>query len=221
MTIKDPEELKTFIINIYNTIMKRAIRGTYIYVCDPDLRDYFKKHIQQANKKSKTNIRIVKKDEITPYINSVPLYDLKAAAGSFSNLQTTEIENWIKVPEKYSDLQNLFACQVTGESMNKIIPDGAICLFRKYSGGSRNGLIVLAESTDFIDSEFGSSYTVKEYESKKNISDDGWKHESIMLKPQSTIETYKPIIINEDATQSLKVIGTFECVLCMKEDIKN
>ena len=38
--IKDPEELKAFIINIYKTIMLRGIKGTYVYVCDKNLRDY-------------------------------------------------------------------------------------------------------------------------------------------------------------------------------------
>lgn len=44
-TIEDPEELKNFIINIYKTLLTRGIRGTYIYVCDPELREYFKKYM--------------------------------------------------------------------------------------------------------------------------------------------------------------------------------
>lgn len=45
--IKDPEELTNFIKNIYETIMLRGIKGTYVYVFDENLRDYFKKHIPQ------------------------------------------------------------------------------------------------------------------------------------------------------------------------------
>ena len=40
--IKEPEKLKEYILNIYKTMMLRGIKGTYIYVCDPALRAYFK-----------------------------------------------------------------------------------------------------------------------------------------------------------------------------------
>jgi hypothetical protein len=46
--------------------------------------------------------------------------------------------------------------------MNKVIPNGSYCSFRKYSGGSRNGQIVLVESTSLQDTDYGSCYTIKE-----------------------------------------------------------
>lgn len=39
------EELYGYIINIYQTMMLRGMLGTYIYVCDPALREYLKKYI--------------------------------------------------------------------------------------------------------------------------------------------------------------------------------
>ncbi|NFO46434.1 DUF2075 domain-containing protein [Clostridium botulinum] len=48
-TIKDPNELKKYILNIYKTLLTRGIRGTYIYVCDDNLRNYFKKYIRTFN----------------------------------------------------------------------------------------------------------------------------------------------------------------------------
>jgi hypothetical protein len=39
------EELFEFIINVYTTICTRGMRGTYIYACDPDLREYLRKFI--------------------------------------------------------------------------------------------------------------------------------------------------------------------------------
>lgn len=44
--INDMNVLKEFITNIYRTIMYRGIKGTYVYVCDENLREYFKKHIE-------------------------------------------------------------------------------------------------------------------------------------------------------------------------------
>ncbi len=53
--------------------------------------------------------------------------------------------------------------------MNKIIGDGEIALFKKYNGGSRNGLLVIVESYHVQDPDFGSCYTFKEYQSEKYI----------------------------------------------------
>ena len=45
---KDPEKLKEYLVNIYLTLMTRGIRGTYVYVCDPALREYMAKFIEKA-----------------------------------------------------------------------------------------------------------------------------------------------------------------------------
>ena len=47
--IKEPEKLKEYILNIYKTMMLRGIKGTYIYVCDPALRAYFKNFVKVHN----------------------------------------------------------------------------------------------------------------------------------------------------------------------------
>ena len=39
------EELKEYIQHIYYVLMTRGIRGTYLYVCDPKLRDYISHYI--------------------------------------------------------------------------------------------------------------------------------------------------------------------------------
>ena len=41
----DPEALKEYLTNIYLTLMTRGIRGTYVYVCDPALREYMAQFI--------------------------------------------------------------------------------------------------------------------------------------------------------------------------------
>ena len=39
------EELLNYLLNIYRTMMTRGMLGTYIYVCDPNLRKYLKTYI--------------------------------------------------------------------------------------------------------------------------------------------------------------------------------
>jgi len=210
-SIVDPEELKYFILNIYKTIMLRGIKGTYVYVCDKNLREYFSQFIPKFKTEKETVLLEV--NEVIPYENSIPLYDLKAAAGNFSALQTVEDCEWIALPKTYKSSTDLFACKVVGESMNRIIPNGSICMFRKYTGGSRDGKIVLVEHTNIQDPHFGSGYTVKEYRSKKKTEDEVWSHESIILKPLSFNSEYEDIILGDDELSSLKVLGVFECVL--------
>ena len=45
-SISDPEILKTFIVNIYKTMMLRGIKGTYVYACNKDLSLYLKSCIK-------------------------------------------------------------------------------------------------------------------------------------------------------------------------------
>lgn len=210
-SITNPDELKKFIINIYKTILLRGIKGTYIYACDKDLREYLRNFIE-SHESSIHEVPALKISE-DKFEDSLPLYDLKAAAGSFSDLQTVDGFKWIELPLGYRNSTDLFACYVIGESMNKIIPNGSICLFRKYTGGSRDGKIVLVEHTHIQDPDFGSGYTIKEYHSKKVVTEDEWYHQSIYLKPLSTDPGYQEIVIEADEVNSLKVIGIFEQVL--------
>lgn len=209
-TIKDVQILKGYILNIYKTIILRGIRGSYIYVCNPNLRQYFAQYIVKYPSKERESVEIKFLD--FPNERTVPYYNLSAAAGSFSDLQIVEDTTFIELETRHLHLESLFACRVVGESMNKVIPSGSICLFERYTTGSRNGKIVLVELTDFQDEESGSSYTVKEYSSKKTQSEEGWEHTEIRLLPLST-EPFAPIILRDEESQRLKVIGVFVKVL--------
>jgi DUF2075 family protein/predicted GIY-YIG superfamily endonuclease/SOS-response transcriptional repressor LexA len=204
-TINDNEILKGYILNIYKTILLRGVKGTFIYACNDNLRKYLNQFIDlKTNIKEEQSLKIL--DE--PNRKTIPFYDLEIAAGSFSDLQLVENIRHIELEDIIHNQERYFACKVVGESMNKIIPNGSICLFEKYTHGSRNGLITLVEMTDFIDIDFGSNYTIKEYNSKKTTTEDNWKHEEIILLPKSTLH-YEPIIFRDEETNRLKVVGIF------------
>ncbi len=209
--ISDREALKSYIINIYKTIMYRGIRGTFVYACDPNLREYLKQYILSFQKE--LPFRIIPFQEVKPYVNAVPLIDILVAAGAFSDLQIHSNFEWIELPFPISVKEGYFVCKVVGESMNKKIPNGSYCLFHQDFGGSREGKIVLVESTNIQDSDFGSGYTVKEYHSKKAIDNDGWTHSSIILKPLSDNPNYDDLILEEEDLIDFKVKGIFVKVL--------
>ncbi len=205
-------ELRQYILNIYRTIMLRGIRGTYVYACDDALRRYLKRHI--ASFRPKVLEFPSAPNKLEPHVNSVPLFDLKAAAGEFGAYQLAECEAWVPVPEGTTIGKQHFACRVIGESMNEIIPNGALCLFRLDSGGSRNGKIVLVECADIQDGEGGSRYTVKEYQSFKVHTEDGLENMRIRLKPRSTDPSFEPLELHRSEDEvRYRVVGEFIRVL--------
>lgn len=48
-TLKDDNKLLDFIKNIYYVLLTRGIKGTYIYVCDDNYRNYLSKYIDVVN----------------------------------------------------------------------------------------------------------------------------------------------------------------------------
>lgn len=209
--IANKEDLKSYIINIYKTIMYRGIRGTFVYACDINLRNYLKKHITVYKKNFP--FRVLPFEEVKPYVNSVPLVDISAAAGSFSDLQVHSDFQWIELPFNTSVKEGYFVCKVVGESMNKKIPNGSFCLFQQDLGGSREGKIVLVECSDIQDTDFGSGYTIKEYHRTKKIHDDNWIHESITLKPLSFNLEFEDLILERDDLINFNVRGIFISIL--------
>jgi hypothetical protein len=97
--------------------------------------------------------------------------------------------------------------------MNKTIPNNSICIFKKDVIGSRTGKILLIENRDSFDPDFNSAFTVKTYSSEKTITEEGYQHDSILLKPNSYDKSFKNIILNEENTIEMRVIGEFVKVL--------
>jgi superfamily II DNA or RNA helicase/HKD family nuclease len=145
--------------------------------------------------------------------NPIPLYDFYAAAGTFSEMQSEMDFTLIEGPENIKPNNDFFACKIVGESMNRVIPNGSICLFKPDSGGSRNGKIVLVENIDIQDTDFNSAFTIKTYSSEKVVTEDGWKHKSIILRPNSTDTSFKDIVIDDENGSQMRVIGEFVEVL--------
>lgn len=230
----DPESgaarLDAIIKNTYRTLMTRGQKGCYVYFVDEETRRFFAERMQtcsEAETFTETSVmptheevavvlpfRLLGLEEARPYENCVPLYDLKIAAGSFSEEQQMDDCEWVELPEEFLPRKGLFVAQVIGESMNRRIPNGAWCLFRLASAGSRNGKVILASHREIADTETSGHYTVKIYESTKEILADGsWHHSSIILRPDSSLPGYEPIVLSEEQAEDLRVVGELVAVL--------
>jgi SOS-response transcriptional repressor LexA len=119
---------------------------------------------------------------VEPYRTHVPLYSLKAAAGSLGEEMQSLAEDWIPAPEGVRLTPDLFAGHVVGRSMEPRIPDGSLNLFRLNPQGSRQGKILLIERFGVLDET--ARYTIKRYTSRKRqTGEDQWEHEQIRLEP--------------------------------------
>ena len=124
---------------------------------------------------------------IRPFVTHVPVYALRAAATKFgesmdANPESGEDGEWVRAPRRTRLEPGMFAAQVVGRSMEPLIPDGSLCLFRRGVTGSRQGRRLLIEQ--FSETDFAARYTVKKYSSVKRQSESGeWEHERIRLEP--------------------------------------
>ncbi len=160
--------------------------------------------------KDSSNIVSILNSNIEQYLrNPIPLYDFYAAAGTFSEMQSEKDFTLIEGPENYNSSNDYFACKIMGESMNRVIPNDSICLFKTYTGGSRNGKIFLIEYRDIQDPDFNSAFTIKTYSSEKNIMEENWEHTSIILRPNSFDSSYQNIIITDENAPGMRVVGEF------------
>jgi superfamily II DNA or RNA helicase/HKD family nuclease len=167
---------------------------------------------KSSTQEQRVSIDLYNNDEEV-FVHPIPLYNFYAAAGSFSEMQSHRDFTFIEGPEQTALNTDYFACKIIGESMNRIIPNGSICLFKMYKGGDRNGKIVLVEHMDRQDQDFNSAFTIKTYTSEKVILDNEWKHTSIILRPNSFDDNYKDLIIDEENAAEMKVVGEFVKVL--------
>ena len=178
--------------------------------------NYLQEKIEDKNKKLEKMGKIIPLHQSSSFEeelkNPIPLYDFYAAAGTFSEIQSEKDFTLIEGPENSSG-NDYFACKIIGESMNRVIPNGSICLFKSYTGGSRNGKIVLVENRDQQDPDFNSAFSIKTYSSEKSVSEETWGHGSIVLRPNSYDNSYQNIIITEENAAGMRVVGEFIKIL--------
>ncbi len=185
--ITDPNELERYVINIYKTLLTRGIKGTYIYICDENLRKYFKDKIGNISPIKE----IIKKEKIiSPYtveMVSIPL--VGSAPCGEPLLGESNIEEMIPVEKsKIRAGVQYFIVRASGDSMNLAgINDGDLVLCRYAEKGETGDRVVALLG--------GENVTIKFYDKK-----DGRR----ILLPKSTNKNHQPIIPEEgDSVQGI------------------
>ncbi len=180
------------------------------------------------------HLQLVSSDDIAEaekFVEYLPVYSLEAAASKFSGEEYVEQLGWKRVETGKSDTgvsdsagktinaplklsRDMFIAKVAGKSMEPTIPDGSYCIFRFERGGSRNGKVVLVESSKFVaDPETNQKFTVKRYKSEKEyLEEDGrWLHKKIILSPDN--KDFDDIVIENAPATDFKVVAEFVSVI--------
>jgi SOS-response transcriptional repressor LexA len=151
--------------------------------------------------------------EVREFITHLPLYGLAAAATKFSpdqELNAQELagepEAWVRAPENLKLTQQMFVTHVAGRSMEPLIPDGSLCIFRAGVAGSRNGRILLIEKFD--ENDFAARYTVKKYARRGGLVESAERENEIPLEPLN--RDFEPVFLTGD---QFRVVAEFVQVL--------
>jgi phage repressor protein C with HTH and peptisase S24 domain len=146
-------------------------------------------------------------------VGAIPVIQLRAAAGGLGEEDEVPGERVgsVDAPAGVRAAPGMFAATVVGRSMEPLIPDGALCLFRPKGGGSRDGQKLLIQKFGTFDST--SQFTVKVYRSEKTVREDGsWEHSRIRMIPLN------PEFEEWNLTpEEFRVIGEFVAVLPSEE----
>lgn len=169
---------------------------------------------KSKDKKSSTLARIIDTASVNQrFITHLPYYpSIKAACHDLSEIGAPDEDvKWIDVSDELPHLdKSMFVVRAMGNSMQPKINDGDYCVFSSYTGGSREGEIVLVEGYNIKDYDSDNiACTIKKYHSEKRVTEDGWEHGSIELIPLN--KEYESFILNPE--DSYRILGVLKTVI--------
>jgi len=177
-SITEPDELRSYILNIYRTLLSRGIRGTYVYIVDEKLRKKFGE-LLSGNSQPVARIGALGMVRV-PLVGSAPC--------GKPILSEENIEEYVEVKKsKIRPGYEYFALRAIGDSMNLAgIKDGDLVLCRQQ---------LKADTGNKVVALLGDNVTIKIYDKK-----DGRR----ILLPKSTNKKHQPIIPEEgDSVQGI------------------
>lgn len=199
--VHNPEELERYILNIYKILLTRGIKGTYLYIVNDELREYFKLMISNDNDKIQSPS---KKELRSPFIRnyemiSLPLYD-SVGCGDLVYADPVPQDTILVRKDYTSPGSKYFVLQAYGDSMNKAgINDGDLVLCRKnYHPEEGNKIVAL----------IGDNATIKEYKRDGN---------DVLLIPHS--DNSEHVIKRYTPDDDIKTLGVVIRVLNENEKI--
>lgn len=209
---RSKENFVDLIKNTYRVLLSRGMKGCYVYFMNKDTERFFKSRIEKQDESQYIDELLTEIEEKLKFKEYLPVYSLEAVATSFGKEEYVKQLGWMKARISGKIDKNMFIAKVAGKSMEPTIPDGKFCVFSLEKGGSRNGKVVLVESHRITDPESQGRYTIKRYNSEKELSEDGtWRHKRIVLSPDNS--KFKDIVLENVPGDDFRVVAEFVAVL--------
>ncbi|MFO7461993.1 MAG: DNA/RNA helicase domain-containing protein [Desulfatiglandales bacterium] len=197
--------------NTYRVLLSRGMKGCYVYFMDRDTERFIRSRTENLPAQEPEKVIPSKVVDLRPYINSLPLFDLRAAANPRFSLIDGFLPDesnfgWVHL-EGGPFPKDRFLVRIEGDSMEPGIPEGSMCLFKKDPGGSRNGKTVLCRIAEYGGSPVA---VVKRYSSLRHPNGDSpGEAEKIVLS--SLNPTHQDIVLTEG--DDIQILGIFERVI--------
>jgi len=144
----------------------------------------------------------------------LPRYSLRVAAGKFLENEEVSAQGLIETPQGLRLTPDMFVAQIEGHSMEPLIPNGSLCVFRADVTGSRRNRFVLAMDVE------NHAFSVKRYKSDPipskeeprggDLADESWRHGWICLESLNPDYPSWNLEPNED---KYRIIAEFVSVL--------
>lgn len=146
--------------------------------------------------------------KVLPFRTHLPVYTLRVAAGRFLENEEVREEGWQEAPDNLRLSPDMFVARIAGHSMEPLIPDGSLCVFRAGVKGTREGRLVLVEN---LETTGTNRYAVKRYRSEKAQGEGGeWRHKRVRLE---SLNPEYPSWDLEPDEEKFRIIAEFERVL--------
>lgn len=133
-------------------------------------------------------------------MGALPIYNLRVAAGAFSAGQVPEVEGYARA-DGARPRQGLFVAKVVGDSMDKVAPKGAWCLWQHLGApgvaAEASGEDIVVRRPDGADPELG------QFTFKRLVELDRGRE----LQPVSTNSEHRAIPL--DRTDELEAVARF------------
>lgn len=128
------------------------------------------------------------------------MFPVSISAGCLEDINGIDTFDLVTISDeimgRYAGRKGIIILKVNGDSMNKLIPDGAFIVVDT----NRNTVTDITDRDIVVFANSGEGYSVKRY-----VNDV--KNERFLFKPESTDDTFTAIEISYENSSDLKLIG--------------
>ena len=163
-----------------------------------DLANYFRVSLDDLVKKDLETETLSYNS--SNFYNEYKMFPISISAGCLENIDGIDTYDLVTIADEimgeYAGRKGIIILKVNGDSMNKLIPDGAYIVVDT----NKNHVTDIKDRDIVVFTNNGEGYSIKRY-----VNDI--KNERFLFKPESTDDTFTAIEVSYGNSSDLKLIG--------------